>query len=375
VRIHAVELIRVEMALEHPVVTSRGTHDTRPLLLIVITAAHVGETVRGIGECAALAEPFYNDEFADGAERILEEELLPRLVHGGNEDVELPAILRRLSDVTGHPMAIAAVEMALIDAHLRGTGRSLGALIGAERATVDAGVTIGIGDPGDVAEIARACAADGYRRIKVKIAPGADVDVLREVRPAVGTTRVSVDANGAYQASDGAHVAALRALDELGLSAIEQPFAAHDLEAHATLRRMIRTPIVLDESIMSLGDLDRAVAIGACDGIAVKPARLGGILPTMELCRRARAAGVELSAGGMFESGIGRAVALTFAASPGFTLPGDLGPSSWYFARDLTQPHVMVDGRIPVPDGPGIGVDADDEAIAAVTTRSTRFTP
>ncbi|HWD24799.1 MAG TPA: o-succinylbenzoate synthase [Acidimicrobiales bacterium] len=366
-RIESVEVVRVELELVAPLATSQGTHAARPLVLVRITTTDAV----GSGECAALAEPIYTSEDADGAEAALCDLLVPAMLVGGPEADGAAAFFARLETVPGHPMAKAAVEMALLDAEMRAAGRSIADLVGAKADVIEAGATIGIAAPDDAARIATELVSGGFRRIKVKIAPGHDTDVVLAVRRAIGFTAMSVDANGAYRADDGRHLAALRLLDELGLSAIEQPFAAADLAAHVMLRRLIRTPIVLDESITNLDDLERAIAFGAADAISIKSARLGGVFASMAICRRARRGGVGLVVGGMLESGIGRSVAIALGASEGFTMTGDLGPSGRYFARDLTAPHEMVDGMLSVPRGPGIGVAVDEEAISSFTRRNT----
>lgn len=369
-RIGAIELVRVELELVHPLITSQGTHDRRPLTLVRITT----DTAVGFGECAALAEPTYTSEYADEAETFLREVALPTMLAGGRDADSATAFVARLGAIEGHPMAKAAIEMALLDAELRAEGRSMAEFVGAERPAIEAGATIGILPPDEAARQATDLVAAGFGRIKVKIAPGHDVDVLRAVRKAVGFAHLAVDGNGAYRGDDGRHLASLRVLDTLGLTAIEQPFAAGDLPSHAMLRRMIRTPIILDESIATIEDLERAMTLGAADVISVKPARLGGVLASMALCRRARAGGLELTIGGLFESGIGRSVAIALGASAGFTSTGDLGPSRRYFARDLTTPLEMTDGTLAVPRGVGIGTAIDEAAIESSTVRSTLVT-
>jgi O-succinylbenzoate synthase len=370
VRIVSVELVRVELELVTPLGTSQGAHHRRPLTLVRIAT----DAAVGVGECAALAEPIYTTEYADEAERFLRDVAVPCLLAGGREAEDAGAFFARLGALEGHPMAKAAIEMALLDAELRAEGRSMAEFVGAERQVIEAGATIGIAPPDEAARQAAALVAAGFGRVKVKIAPGSDVEVVLAVRKAVGFARLTVDANGAYRGDEPKHLASLRALDGLGLTAIEQPFAAGDLTAHCMLRRLIRTPIVLDESITTADDLERAIALGAGDVISIKPARLGGVLASLALCRRARAGGLDLTIGGMLESGIGRSVAIALGAAPGFSYTGDLGPSERYFARDLTTPHEMIDGTLTVPRGAGIGTEIDEAAIDSSTVRSTLVT-
>jgi O-succinylbenzoate synthase len=199
------------------------------------------------------------------------------------------------------------------------------------------------------------------------------VAIVAAVRAAFPDLVVSVDANGAYDLARREDYTALRELDEYGLAALEQPLNADDLLGHARLVRELKTTVVLDESIPTSGALDVALALGACDGVSVKLARLGGIGAAVRVHDRCLAAGVHLTIGGMLESGIGRAAAIALGALAGFDLPGDLGASDRYFAPDLTAPHLLVEGELAVPVGPGLGVELDDAAIAAARVRSQHF--
>ncbi|MCU1495743.1 MAG: hypothetical protein JWO62_3507 [Acidimicrobiaceae bacterium] len=369
VRVLAVELRRLELELVRSMSTSGGTHARRPVVLVRVET----DLGAGWGECEALAAPTYTEEYADGTEQILAQWLVPMLLGGGRELEDSADAMRALEAVKGHRMAKAALEMALLDAELRDAGESLAKRLGATRREVAAGATVGTGSPETVvAAIAEAVAA-GFARVKCKIAPGADVDPLRAVRAAFPDLELSVDANGAYRADLTADRIALDALDDLDLVAIEQPFEADDLVGHAELTARLRTPVLLDESVKSLGDLEAVLALHACDGVSVKPARLGGVLAARRVHDRCLAAGVHLSAGGMLETGLGRAVSLAVAALPGFDLPGDLGPSDRYFAPDLTVAHVLRDGMLLVPETPGIGAEPVAAVLEEATVRSTTY--
>ncbi len=324
----------------------------------------------GWGECAALAAPSYTEEHADGAEQVLAQHLLPLLLEQGAPDEGVESALDRLEVVRGHRMAKAAVEMALLDADLRASGRSLGARLGATSARVPAGATVGIGRPAAVlAEVAAAVGA-GIRHVKCKIAPGADLALVEPVRETYPDLDLSVDANGAYRLGRREDLESLRALDRLGLTALEQPLAPDDLVGHGELSRLIETPVLLDESVPSLGALEAAIALGACDGVSLKPARLGGVLAARSAERRCAAARLHCSPGGMFETGLARAASLAVAALPGVDLPGDLGPSDRYFSPDLTEPIRLVDGELAVPTSPGIGAEPLEDVLEAATVRS-----
>ena len=369
-RIEAVEVSRLEMSLAHPLATSAGTHDRRPVLIVAVTL----DGVRGIGECSALAEPTYTEEYADGAEAVLGAHLVPRLIAGGTTFDTLEQGLSRLDAVRGHAMAKAALEMALLDATCTASGCSLAEYLGAVTDRVDAGANVSLGEVPDVLAAVEKVVSAGYRRVKCKIAPGCDVAVVAAVREHFGELSVSVDANGAYRLADPGHVAALRALDGLGLVAIEQPLDPGDLVGHARLAAWADTPVLLDESITSLATLEQAIALKACDGVSVKPARLGGMLVARALAGRCRAEGLHLAIGGMLETGVGRAGALAVGALAGFDLPGDLGGSERYFVPDLTVAHQVHDGALSVPDGPGLGVALDEVVFSTACVRTRRFT-
>jgi O-succinylbenzoate synthase len=209
--------------------------------------------------------------------------------------------------------------------------------------------------------------SEGYRRVKLKIEPGWDVEPVAAARHRFGAElALQVDGNGAYTVGDAARLAEL---DQFGLLMLEQPLPFDDLEGHAELARVVRTPVCLDESITSEGDLDRALALGACSIVNAKPARLGGVLAAKRLHDRCVERNVPLWCGGMLETGIGRAANLALAALPGFTLTGDLSASDRYFESDLTPPFVLDDGKLAVPAGPGIGVEPLADVLDAVTTR------
>jgi O-succinylbenzoate synthase len=345
-RIEAVEVRRITLPLTAPFHTNRGVDRERRLCVVRVVTAD-GE---GWGECAALNEPGYTAEWADGAATAIERELAPALLRG------------TLPDVADHPMATAAIRLALLDAELRAGGVSLASHLGATATRVPSGIALGL--DADLDDIARAVDAR-YRRVKLKIAPGHDVDFVRAARTRWPDLALQVDANGAYRLADADHLAAL---DELGLLLIEQPLPTDDLDGHVALAARLRTPICLDESITSLGAADDALARGACSVICIKPGRLGGLDEAVRVHDRCVAAGVPVWCGGMVESGLGRAANLALAALPGFTLPGDLTASGRWFADDLTDPvELDAEGYLPVPTAPGIGVTPRPDVLARFT--------
>ena len=293
---------------------------------------------------------------------MLEHHLLPRVLAG-----------RGVDDVVGHPMAKAALEMAVLDASLRARGESLSAHLGGTRDAVDAGVSIGIAASVEaLLETVAGHVAEGYKRIKLKIEPGLDVEPVAAVREALGDgVLLQVDANAAYRAGATEDVDALSALDELGLLLIEQPLPARDLRGHAALAARLRTPICLDESIEDLADAQEALDLGACSIVNIKSGRVGGLAEAVRIHDLCVSRAVPVWCGGMLETGLGRAANVALASLPGFTLPGDVSASRRWFAEDLTEPFELVDGQLVVPTGPGLGVKPIPSVLEARTVSVT----
>ncbi|MGQ0521996.1 MAG: o-succinylbenzoate synthase [Actinomycetota bacterium] len=357
-RITAIELRRVRLPFLRPLRTALGEHSVRDVLLVRVATPEA----EGWGECAALDGPSYTAEYVDGAAAVLRHHLVPRLLAAG--DVDADGVGPALAGVRGHRMAKAALEMAVLDAGLRAAARSLADELGATAATVEAGVAVGMAAslPELVDAVAEAVDA-GYRRVKLKIAPGWDVEPVRAVRERFGDgLLLQADANGAYRLADAGHLARL---DPFDLVLLEQPLGPEDLVGHAELARRIATPVCLDESIISVDAAAAALALGAAGVVSVKPGRVGGYLEARRIHDLCRAAGVPVWCGGMFETGLARAANLALAALPGFTLPGDVAPPSWYLAGDIVRsPLTAVGGRMGVPDTPGIGAEIDERALA-----------
>jgi O-succinylbenzoate synthase len=360
-RVDAVELRRVGLPLVTPFRTSHGVQTHRDALLVHA----LGPDGEGWGECVAMSEPVYSSEYVDGAEDVIAHHLLPRL--WDLDHLDGAAVGPALAPVKGHPMAKAAVELAVLDAELRQAGISLARHLGAVRTTVEVGVAVGI--MGSVPELLDSVAmllAKGYRRVKLKIEPGWDVVPVAAVRERFGTDlALQVDANSSYRLDDSS---TLEALDAYGLVLIEQPLAEDDLRGHAALAARLMTPLCLDESITSLRSAAEAIDLGACRVVNIKAGRVGGYLVARHVHDLCQARGVAAWCGGMLETGIGRAANLALAALPGFTLPGDLSASERYFHRDLTAPFELEDGTLRVPGGPGIGVDVVAEILDDLTT-------
>lgn len=355
------ELRTIRMPLVAPFETSFGVEQDRVAVLVRVIGTVGGDRrpveVQGWGECVAMEAPLYSSEYAEAAAAVLRRYFIPRLLAASNAgtDVTAEIVDTLLEPYIGHRMAKAALEMAVLDAQLRGTGQSMAGYLGATRTTVPSGVSVGI-QP-SVATLLDAVGeylAEGYVRIKLKIKPGFDVAAVEAVRERFGEmVPLQVDANAAYTLADAR---LLRRLDAFDLLLIEQPLPEDDLRQHAELAKVVRTPICLDESIVSPRAAADAIALRACSVINIKAGRVGGYLAARKVHDLCRANGVPVWCGGMVETGLGRAANAALAALPGFSLPGDVSASDRFYAQDITEPFVMDDGRITVPTGPGLGV-------------------
>ena len=360
-KIQAVELHRLAMPLVRPFETSFGRQVARDVLLIRIRTS-VGD---GWGECVAMADPVYSSEYVEGCASVIRDYLAPALVAAADVTAETVAGLLRFA--IGHRMAKAALETAVLDAQLRAENRSFGEYFGAVRDVVDCGVSVGIAPRiDDLLTEVQSYLDAGYRRIKLKIKPGWDLEPVRAVRDLVGPTLLQVDANTAYTEADIEH---LGRLDEFGLLLIEQPFVEDDIATHILLSRAIATPVCLDESIVTTELAVDAIQRGATSIVNIKAGRVGGYLEAVRIHDACAELGVPVWCGGMLETGVGRAANVALAALENFTLPGDTSASDRYFAEDLTEPFVLENGQLRVPTGPGSGVDIRLDLVVSLATR------
>lgn len=359
-KLDGIDLRRVALPLVSPFRTSLGTQTVRNALVLRV----VCDEGEGWGECVADDEPDYSAEYLEGAADVISRFMVPAL---SGLDLDPAAVAPALGHLRGHPMAKAAVEMAVLDCWLRARRTSLAAHLGAVRPSVAVGVSVGIAGTVDaLLDTVDKHLAAGYARIKLKIEPGWDLEPVRAVRETFGAgVMLTVDANTAYTPGDIPHLAKL---DAYGLALVEQPFAPDDLHTHAALAVRMDTPVCLDESITSARDAAAAIRLGACSIINIKPGRVGGYLEARRIHDLARANGLPVWCGGMLETGLGRAANLALAGLPGFTLPGDISATERYYHRDITRPFVLEGGALPVPDGPGLGIAPDPAELAAVTT-------
>jgi O-succinylbenzoate synthase len=363
VKIERLELRLLKLPLVHFFETSFGRIHDKHFILVRVD----GDGATGYGECVAEQDPYYSAETNETAWHIIADFIAPRVLGAAFTDPR--DVFPALKAIRGHHMAKAAVEMAAWDLFAKQRGDPLSRVLGGARDRIASGVSVGIQDSlGDLAaEVERELAA-GYRRIKIKIKPGWDLDAVEAVRSRFGAIPLMVDANAAYTLADADHLAKLDAFD---LMMIEQPLDYEDVADHATLQRRLKTPICLDESIKSVRIARDAIAAGACRIINIKPGRVGGFAESIRLHDLCASHGIPVWHGGMLESGIGRAANIHLSTLPNFSLPGDIAASKRYFDPDLIDPPIEVaaDGTIAVPTAPGIGVDIREDRVERATLR------
>jgi o-succinylbenzoate synthase len=362
-RVERLELRLLRLPLVHFFETSFGRITDKHFLLVKLE----GEGQIGYGECVADSDPYYSSETNETCWHVITEFLAPRMlgvVFEHPRDV-FPAFRA----VRGHHMAKAAVEMAAWDLYARQAGLPLSGVLGGRRVEIVSGVSIGIQNSFEdlIANVDRELSA-GYRRIKIKIKPGWDVEVVERVRARFGDIPLMADANAAYTLADATHLARL---DPFNLMMIEQPLDYDDVTDHARLQEQLTTPICLDESIHSVRVAEDAIRIKACRIINIKPGRVGGHRESIRLHDVCQQHGIPVWHGGMLESGLGRAHNIHLSTLANFSLPGDVAASKRYFNPDLIEPPIEVSprGTIAVPTGPGIGVRPVQDRLDAATIR------
>ena len=357
VTLEGIEVRVLHLPLVSPFTTSFGTETVREVIVVRALTAE-GE---GWGEIVTQESPLYSSEYTQGAWDVALRFLIPALLDRHTLAPEVVA--SALEPFVGHRMAKAGLELAVLDAALRAENRPLGEYLGAARDRVPSGVSVGIQrDPAALVDVVAGYLDEGYARIKIKIKPGRDIADTAAVRDAFGDIPLQVDANSAYTLADADTLAEL---DRFDLLLIEQPLQEDDLVDHATLAARLRTPVCLDESIVSSKAALDALALGSASVINIKAGRVGGYLEAVRIHDLCRNAGVPVWCGG---TGIGRAANAALAALPGFTLPGDVSASSRFYDRDIvTEPAVLEDGHVRVPTGPGLGVEIDPVALEDMT--------
>ena len=366
-RIDRIGLTLVRLPLARTFRTSSSSKSRIDHILVRVEA---GGAV-GWGESASPSDPYYCPETTETCWHILKDFLAPAVL--GREWATIDELVAHYAKVKGNNFAKSGLEMACWDALGKVEGRPLVDMLGGTAAAIVSGVSLGIEDDlptllGLVEQYAR----EGYRRVKLKIAPGSDVAVVREVRRAFPDLPLQVDANSAYTLGDIDH---LRRLDDFDLLLIEQPLAHDDIIDHAKLQAIMKTPICLDESIHSADDARKALDLAACRAINIKVSRVGGLREARRVHDLCLGRGVPVWCGGMHEFAIGRAANLAVSALPGFILPGDISGSDKYYREDLVEPPLLaIGGAIPVPRSPGLGVTPIRERIDRQALRTLTLT-
>ncbi|MGM0097255.1 O-succinylbenzoate synthase [Enterococcus sp. DIV1083b] len=348
-KIEKIERIACRLPLKHPFVTSYGQLTEKAFDLYLVTAE---EGTVGIGELVAFEQPDYIEETLFSARQVIETALIPLLI---DQEIEHPQEVWQLfQTVQGNYMAKSALETAIWDLYGKQTHQSVKELYTATRPSVAVGVSIGMQDSVEkLMALVADYVAQGYQRIKLKIKPGQDLAPLRAIRQAFPELLLMADSNGAYQSEPER----ILALDDLGLVMIEQPLKVRDLVGHSQLQRQMKTPLCLDEDIRTAEDVDTVAALDSCRAINLKIPRVGGITEALRILDRCQTHGLLVWLGGMFESGVGRAMNLQFASQDIFHFPGDLSASDRYFYDDvITQPATLHEGKLLVPDGKGFGI-------------------
>ena len=366
-KIEHVEVREIRLPLVHFFETSFGRTTERRIVLVRVDA----EGLTGWGEVTCGEEPFYSYETPETAWHILRDFLIPWTL--GREWTSASELAPRFRPIRGHNMAKAAIENALWDIESQMKGVPLWRHLGGTLEEIPCGVSIGIQNTiEDLLERIQRELDAGYQRIKVKIKPGWDVEVLERIRREFPRIALMADANSAYTLAD---LPLLKSLDRFYLMMIEQPLGWEDLIDHAKLQREIATPVCLDESIHSAEDARKAIEIGAGKIINVKLGRVGGHTEARRVEEVCRSRNVPVWCGGMLESGIGRAHNIAMSTLPGFTLPGDVSASRRYWSEDIIDPEVTVtsQGTIRVPQTPGLGYAPKLEKIEKLTVRRERF--
>jgi O-succinylbenzoate synthase len=368
-RVEAIELRELHMTYRAPFETSFGREDTKACLLVRVLA----DGIEGWGEVPAGLAPLYNEETDSTAWSILEQFLIPPLL--GRSAPSPGEFARSVGHIRRHHMAKAGLEAALWDLEAQRRGQPLAAVLGGTRDRIAVGVSQGI-EPtiDDLLGRVAGYLEQGYRRVKVKIKPGWDVEPVRRLRDRFGDVLLQVDANSAYELS---HAETFKALDAFNLLLIEQPLPEDDLVDHAALQANLKTPICLDESIVHERAARAALQLGACRIVNIKQARVGGLSAAVAIHDLCQSRSVPVWCGGMLETGIGRAANMALCSLPNFTLPADLSASDRYFEQDIIEPPVRLntDGTITVPAEPGLGVRIVMSRVERHTVRKARFSP
>lgn len=366
-KLDRIDLIVAQQDLVRSFATSNSQ---RRYLQHILVRVHADGAV-GWGECASPIDPYYCEETTETCWHILKDFIAPNVI--GRPWSSVAEVVAMYDKVRRNNFAKAGLEMACWDLLAKVQGRPLHAMLGGTRGEIVSGVSLGIEqDINRLFAIIDQHIDEGYRRVKLKIGPGKDVNVISQVRERYPDLPLMADANSAYRLAD---LPVLKQLDAFNLMMIEQPLANDDIIDHATLQRELQTPICLDECIHSVEDVRKALELGSGRIINIKVSRLGGLLEAKKVHDYCHARGVPVWCGGMHEYGIGRAANVAINSLPGFTLPGDVSGSDKYYAEDIVNPAIRAfDGAIPVPNVPGLGYAIDEERVRRYTVREASLT-
>lgn len=348
-------IYEISLPLRQAFATGFGAIDRKPELIIELIT---DRGLRGFGESPTLSDPIYTSEFLDGCKAVLSQFILPCVMHKEFDNIE--DFVAAYGNVVGNPIAKSGVQDAFWHLLAQHDSVSLKSLMHGSKTAICVGETLDLRTTTDeILKDAERFLAKGFRRIKLKIKPGWDIQPLNALREKWPDIDISVDCNASYSSSDD--MTTLCRLDEFRLSMIEQPFAARDFVGHARLQSQIKTLVCLDESIQSLDDLKTAVALGSCKVVNIKPGRVGGLLESIAIQEYATSHDVKVWCGGMLETGIGRAFNMALASRAAFELPADMSPSNTFYTDDLVSPGLTLlpNGTIAVSDEPGLGYAID----------------
>ena len=361
IKVTEVTLRTLSMRMKFPFETSYGVQQDKQFLLL---EAKTEDGYIGYGEGVAFTEPWYTEETVNTTKHILTDFLIPTIL---NKSFEHPDELQKhFAQIRRNNMAKACLEGAFWDLYAQKTKQSLSKAIGGTAEQITVGVSIGLQPTNEqLFDTIESYLQQGYKRIKLKIKPGKDIEVIKAVRERFGDIPLMVDANSAYTLEDISH---LQQLDAFNLLMIEQPLAHDDIVDHAILQKQMKTPICLDESITGYDDARRAIALGSCRVINIKIGRVGGITVAKKIHDLCQQHNVAVWCGGMLEAGVGRAHNVAITSLSGFTLPGDTAASNRYWERDIIEPEVTVhNGYITVPTEVGIGYKLNLQVVEQFT--------
>ncbi|MBU7593966.1 o-succinylbenzoate synthase [Metabacillus halosaccharovorans] len=367
IKIEKVTLHHITQTLKTPFTSSVGNVTDRDSILVEVMDS---EGIRGWGEVVAFSTPWYTEETISTCFHLLKDILVPLAI---SQTIEHPEELQFIfQKVKRNQMAKASLEGAIWDIYARKKNISLSSALGGTRHEIECGVVVGITSISSMIDQISLHHEEGYKRFKIKISPAQDIQLLEEIRKTFPDLPLMADANSAYTLDD---IEQLKELDQFNLMMIEQPLAADDIIDHAKLQEKITTPICLDESIVTIEDARKAIELGSCKIMNIKPGRVGGLTESKKIHDLCQENGISVWCGGMLETSISRAHNIALASLPNFTIPGDISSFSRYWEQDIVLPEIKtVKGKIPVPVRPGIGFDINREVLKKYTSSVTTLT-